>query len=67
LELTRLRQLREQIETEKDEIVAEGRRHKAAHDKAVRAPTDITPREPTVESLLKNPQDARDEAAEETT
>lgn len=29
---SRLRQLREQIDVEKDEIIAEGRRHKAAHD-----------------------------------
>ncbi len=33
-ESTRLRQLREQIDIEKDEILAEGRRHKAAHDAA---------------------------------
>src|SRR5689334_6025369 len=31
-ERSRLRRLREQIDAEKDEIVAEGRGHKAAHD-----------------------------------
>ena len=34
-ERTRVQQLREQIESEKDEIIAEGRRHKAAHDAVV--------------------------------
>ncbi len=33
-EQTRLRELRELIAAEKDEIIAEGRRHKAAHDAA---------------------------------
>lgn len=31
-ERNRLRRLREQIDAEKDEIIAEGRAHKAAHD-----------------------------------
>lgn len=34
-ERTRLRELRAQIEEEREEIVAEGRRHKAAHEAVV--------------------------------
>ena len=34
-ERSRLRRLREQIDAEKDEIIAEARRHKAVHDTAV--------------------------------
>ncbi|SRR6266852_7860622 len=40
-ERTRLRQLREQIDIEKDEILAEGRRHKAAHDAATARLRDV--------------------------
>jgi hypothetical protein len=34
-ERSRLRLLREQVEAEKDDIIAEGRGHKAAHDTSV--------------------------------
>lgn len=34
-ERVRLRELRERVESEKAEIIAEGRSHKAAHDRAV--------------------------------
>jgi hypothetical protein len=34
-ERSRLRQLRAQLDDEKDEIIAEARRHKAAHDAAI--------------------------------
>jgi DNA-binding XRE family transcriptional regulator len=40
-ERSRLQQLREQIDAEKDEIIAEGRRHKAAHDAAVARLRDV--------------------------
>jgi DNA-binding phage protein len=40
-ERSRLSQLREQIGGEKDEIVAEARRHKAAHDSAVARLRDV--------------------------
>ena len=40
-ESSRLRRLREQIEAEKEEIIAEGSRHKAAHDSAVSRLRDV--------------------------
>jgi len=40
-ERTRLRKLRSQVEAEKDEIIAEGRRHKAAHDVAAGQLRDV--------------------------
>jgi hypothetical protein len=40
-ERSRLHQLREQLDAEKDEIIAEGRRHKAAHDASVARLRDV--------------------------
>lgn len=40
-ERARMRALRSRIEAERDEIVAEGRRHKAAHDAAVARLRDV--------------------------
>lgn len=40
-ERARLRQLREQIDAEKEEILAEARRHKAAHDAAAAQVRDV--------------------------
>jgi DNA-binding XRE family transcriptional regulator len=40
-ERSRLRELRVSIDTEKDDIIAEGRRHKIAHDVAVARLRDI--------------------------
>jgi len=40
-ERAKLQQLREQVEAEKGEIIAEARRHKAAHDKAVGRLRDV--------------------------